>query len=59
MIVRGSTALVIASTAGGTAVRVQIPVNEVGRFERGRPAAACWSPDDAFVFPPAVLRSTT
>jgi ABC-type Fe3+/spermidine/putrescine transport system ATPase subunit len=58
VIVRGSTALVISSTAGGTAVRVQIPVNDAERFERGQSAAACWSAGDAFVFPPPNSRST-
>jgi ABC-type Fe3+/spermidine/putrescine transport system ATPase subunit len=57
VIVRGSTALVIASTAGGTSVRIQVPINDAGRFERGQSAAASWSFDDAFVFPPRNPRS--
>lgn len=59
VIVRGSTALVIASAAGGTTVRVQVPVNDAGRYEPGQSAAACWSADDALVFPPQKQRSTT
>lgn len=59
VIVRGSTALVIASTERGTAVRVQIPVNEAGRFEGGQPATCRWSVVDALVFPPQNPRCTT
>jgi ABC-type Fe3+/spermidine/putrescine transport system ATPase subunit len=58
VIVRGSTALVIASTAGGTTVRVQIPVNEAGRFARAQRATCTWSAADALVFDPQSPRSS-
>ena len=58
VIVRGSTGLVIASTSGGTVVRVQIPVSALGRYAPGQAAVAHWSALDAFVFPPRPPRST-
>ena len=56
VIIRGSTALVVASAAVGR-VRAQIAVADATQFERGQRLTCAWSADDAFVFPPAPIRS--